>query len=460
MSTTLDKTTKIKWLVTIFVTIVVYLLPTNDVYTKQMSLFFTVTIFCLFLMACEFFSPIVVSVIMPMAWVAVGATTITNAMSGWTNSIIFMCAGAYFLANALDECGLLRRIALLILTKFGKNWTSLLFGIFFTGVVISIITFGLSYIIVPLLCVGVLKSMGVPLKSKASAMVCLAAMLGCCSSRTFTYSPATYSLITAQGQLLDPTFNIAPIDVFIQNWPMFFVSCLILWIIKKIWGSEVTIQSVEYFKTELTSMGRMTVSEKKAVIFLAIFFVLMLTSPVTGIDVNLLFAIAPWLLLFPGINVASDNCISNLNWQNLFFIAACMGIGSVASTLGIGTIVADIARPYMTSAGTAGFFGGVFLITFILNFFMTPIAIWALITAPLCDIALSINLAIKPCIYALVMCSEAIILPYEYVPYLIVYSFGMISMNDFIKISILRCILFMLGFAVVMIPFWTIIGIM
>lgn len=71
---TMSKATKIKWIVTIALTLAVYLIPTNDIYTKQISLFFTVTVFGLLLMAFEFFDPLVVSVVMPMGWVLFGVT--------------------------------------------------------------------------------------------------------------------------------------------------------------------------------------------------------------------------------------------------------------------------------------------------------------------------------------------------------------------------------------------------
>lgn len=35
----LDRATKIKWIITLIATVAVYLIPTNDVYTKQISLF-------------------------------------------------------------------------------------------------------------------------------------------------------------------------------------------------------------------------------------------------------------------------------------------------------------------------------------------------------------------------------------------------------------------------------------
>ncbi len=78
----LDRATKIKWIITLIATVAVYLIPTNDVYTKQISLFLTVTVFGLLLMAFEFFQPLVVSIVMPMAWVAVGVTDVAGAMSG------------------------------------------------------------------------------------------------------------------------------------------------------------------------------------------------------------------------------------------------------------------------------------------------------------------------------------------------------------------------------------------
>lgn len=119
----LDRATKIKWIITVLATVAVYFIPTNDVYTKQISLFLTVTVFGLLLMAFEFFQPLVVSIVMPMAWVAVGVTDVAGAMSGWTSSIIGMCVGAYFMANALEEAGVLRRIAIAILQSlFCRKW--------------------------------------------------------------------------------------------------------------------------------------------------------------------------------------------------------------------------------------------------------------------------------------------------------------------------------------------------
>lgn len=62
--------------------------------------------------------------------------------------------------------------------------------------------------------------------------------------------------------------------------------------------------------------------------------------------------------------------------------------------------------------------------------------------------------------YAVNAVSEAIIMPYEYVPYLIVYGFGMISMKEFIKWNIIRSAIFFVGFLTVLVGYWSIIGLL
>lgn len=63
-------------------------------------------------------------------------------------------------------------------------------------------------------------------------------------------------------------------------------------------------------------------------------------------------------------------------------------------------------------------------------------------------------------IYALMHSAEAIILPYEYVPYLCVYAYGMLSMKDFAKMSAVRCVLYFAGFMLVLLPYWMLIGLL
>ena len=102
--------------------------------------------------------------------------------------------------------------------------------------------------------------------------------------------------------------------------------------------------------------------------------------------------------------------------------------------------------------------GIVFAIVFVLNFLMTPAAIFALITEPILIMVTAMGYSPIPFTYAINACSEAIIFPYEYVPYLIVYSFGMIKMNDFIKYNIIRSAIVFGWILFIMVPYWSLIG--
>lgn len=456
----LDRATKIKWIITLIATVAVYLIPTNDVYTKQISLFLTVTVFGLLLMAFEFFQPLVVSIVMPMAWVAVGVTDVAGAMSGWTSSIIGMCVGAYFMANALEEAGVLKRIAIAILSKMANGWMVLLYGIFFSALVLTIITFGMAYIIMATLCIGMIKSLDIKLASRESALIGFSCLLGTCCTRSAIYNPTNFGMTVGQAQMVDPDFMVTPFQAMAHTGPMILICMLTLFVVSKIWKVDIKMKGTAYFKEELSKMGKMTIKEKKCVVFLVIFFILLISSSFLGFDPNLLFALAPWVLLLPGINVATEQSIYRLNWQSVFFIGACMAIGNVATQLGIGDIIAELAMPIMSETNVFVFFLMIFLITFVLNFFMTPLAIWSLMTVPMIHIGMAAGIDIYPVVYGLIISAEAIVLPYEFIPYLVVYAFGMMSMSDFIKFNAVRCVLYLIGLLVLMVPYWMLVGIL
>ena len=72
---------------------------------------------------------------------------------------------------------------------------------------------------------------------------------------------------------------------------------------------------------------------------------------------------------------------------------------------------------------------------------------------PLVAIAQGLGMDPLPLVYGLLLSTDLIFLPYEYVPYLIFFSFGMMSTNDFLKLSLVK-----IGVALVFI--WKLIGLL
>ncbi len=182
----LNKGQIVKWLITILLPAFVYIIPTNDQYTANMRLFLVSTVFFLLILAFEFFDTIVASILMPMTWVVLGVVPLATAMSPWLSTTMYMVLGALFLANSLNESGLLDRISFWIMSKTANSWFMTLTGLYLAGVVLTVMTFGQAYILMAALCLGLVKSLHLGI-GKASAGIGMACMLGTCTAKSFTY---------------------------------------------------------------------------------------------------------------------------------------------------------------------------------------------------------------------------------------------------------------------------------
>jgi len=202
----------------------------------------------------------------------------------------------------------------------------------------------------------------------------------------------------------------------------------------------------------------MTLDEKKILVMCAMLLVFLLTPQYHKIEAGWGFVIFPMLLYFPGFNVAVPDDIKKVNYGMAIFTAACMGIGTTAGALGLGKLVGGLAMPLLAGKGITFIFAAVFTMIFSLNFLMTPLAIMSAFTLPLTQIAM--NFGINPAaMYMFIqMAIDQIILPYEYVLYLIFFSFGLVKLSDFAKFQAAKTILAVIFFFVILLPFWRMIG--
>lgn len=170
----------------------------------------------------------------------------------------------------------------------------------------------------------------------------------------------------------------------------------------------------------------------------------------------------PYLAFLPFVKAADAETLKEVSFEMLFFAVACMAIGTVATSLGLSQMVSIFAGKMLGGESVSMFkiSAAVFAVVFILNFLMTPMAIWSLASAPIIGMALEMGLNPVPFVYMLISTAEAIIFPYEYVPYLILYGLGFMGMKDFIVLNVFRSGAFFIGFMVLLIPWWMLIGLL
>lgn len=460
-SVSMSKFDKIKWLITIIITAIILCVPSGGLYTIEMKKFLVITVFSLMIIAFEFFPPSVMVILLPVLYIIFGVAPVDVVMSPWISETMLLILGAFMLSAVLAQTGVLTRVAYYLMSFVNGSYTKLLIGVFFVGVVLTFATFGNGHLILAPLCAGLCVALNV-MKSKMAAGIAMACMIGTCTSHTFSYPVANYAVITGTSAgLADDTFaSMSLLSVVAHNFPMFFVALLTVFLIAKWYKPDQNLESADFCKQQLAKLGKIRPEEKKSGILLLITIAYTLLCPLIGLNMNWGFMLIPWLAFFPIIRCADKETLKYMNWEMVFFMSGCMAIGSVAASLGFSSILSNLLGVLFSSGSITMIFAILFLVIFLMNFLMTPMAIWALITAPVMQIAIDMGLNQLPFMYALLSCTEAIILPYEYAPYLIVYAFGMIKMGDFIKLNALRCILFFLGFIFVLIPYWKIIGLL
>ena len=170
--------------------------------------------------------------------------------------------------------------------------------------------------------------------------------------------------------------------------------------------------------------------------------------------------IVPLVAFFPGINLGTMETIKKVPFEMLFFVAACAAIGSVGMAIGLGTVVASALVPIVSSTGSNIFLIGVFIMGALANLLMTPIAMMAAFPAPLILATAHTGLNPQSIVFTMFLAGDMLFLPYESANYLIMYSFGAMTMKDFIVTSTVRSIFMLLFFAVILLPYWTLIGVL
>lgn len=449
-----------KWSFCIVLALACFLIPEGEIYTHQVKLFLMITVFSLALIAFELVPTFMIAVEMPALWLLFKVAPADVVLSPWVSTTFLMLPGALFMAASLEDCGILKRVACVLMCKVKGNYLSLMVGIMLVGVLLNIMTAGRAYLVLAPLVAGLCLSLN-GMGNKLGAGLALATMIGGCTSHAFTFQASAWGIIHKMGADFLTTTDITPASIMLHNWPLFVICLLIIFIGSKMFRPEHNLGNISYFEEQLAQMGSITRKEKINIVMLLCVLLYTFTVNIHKLDVNLGFAIIPFIVLIPGLDGADTDTLKKVNYSIVFFVAACMGIGTVASSLGLGTVIANLCETLLLG-NTSPFMimGLVFIIVFVLNFLMTPAAIFAMMTVPVLTLATNLGYSPIPFAYAINACSEAILLPYEYVPYLIVFSFGMISMKDFIKANIMRSIVFFTGFLVLLVPYWMIIGLL
>lgn len=445
------------WGVTLLCPLALLLLPQQGAFTWKIQEYLAVTLLAILCFAFGKVNQTMVSVLLPVLYIVLKIATPAQALAPYTQSTIWMLFGGFIMADILTDTGLLKRMALKCILLTGGSYKGLHWGIAFAGLVLSIIIPGKVPIFLAALTFGIIKAMDYSGK-EASGLMITAAVAAIVPNTSFIYNPNFFVMVTAGMKATGP-LQLTWMGYFLNNavclvWYMFLI-----WLSIKMFASKAAVNAKEYISQTYATLGKMTVNEKKGLLFVLLLLLLLLTPQYHGIAAPWCFVLVPCLMLFPGVEITNPNKImKNANYSFLFFVGGCMSIGTVAGAIGVGKIIQTLAMPVLAGKDALYVLIFAWALCVLLNFLMTPMAIYSALSLPLANIAVSLGINPLAMYFTMYQATDQILLAYEYALYMIFFGYNVIAARDFVKYFAVKMVLNLLFVIALLIPFWKFIG--
>lgn len=448
----------ISWIITLVLPIIILLIPTSESFTPQIRTFFAITLMGIAMFCFDEVDNAIAGILMMLLYIIANIAPSSTVFAAWTNDIPWYILATLLLVNILDNTTILKRIAYHCIIWTGGTYKGIIFGITITAMLSIIIVPGTwTSMAVAAITLSIIKSLELPV-GKASGGILMAACFGFHIASGFIYSPSGIQMFLDMSKSIEgispESLNTNFIDFFIQDFPLVLLPFIMAFLITKLMKPEQPINGKKYFQEQLHELGKMSANDKKVLAILLILLIYLLSNRWTGWNMLYGFLLAPIICYLPGIKVATVDHFRKINFNVIFFIVACLSIGTVAATCGAGQFIVNIIVPMLSNTGTYGFLAIVFIFGVLVNFLLTPMAAMSSIAPLLSGVALSIGVTPLATTYAFYLGLDQLLLPYEIGTYLIFFSMGYVTLKDFAKLSGVKMIVAAIFTFAVMIPWW------
>ena len=447
--------TLIMWICVIAAPIIVMLIPTQGVFTPQLRTFSAITLTAILLFAFNILPNFVVAVALPVSYMLLNVAEPNIAFAAWFSNIPWMFMGGFLLANVLERIGLLNRVAFWSIIKTGGTYSGILWGLAIAGIILNLIAPGKAYVPMAALSFGICKALNFE-KSREGAGIMMGGFFASWFPTFFLYNP-TFAIMPSLGKEVAPV-QITWLQYFINNIPFVLWLAVCIFMVIKLCKPKKQIDIKDYAIQEYSKLGKVSLEEKKSIIVVSLLFIFMFTSDLHGIDVGWGFALIPLLFFIPGINVGKPVDISKINFTMAIFTTACLSIGHVANSLGIGQIIANAVLPLLQGKSVFFVIGAVWLVCVVAKIFLTPLATYATLTVPLTQIALSLGISPLVIYYTMNLSTTEILFPYQWALVLIFMGYNLTSGKDFTRIWGTKMVLSFVFVLAIAVPYWMLIG--
>lgn len=260
---------------------------------------------------------------------------LTIALGGFSNTAFALVGGALFIAAAMMQTGLDKRIALFVLSKIGAKTNRVLMGVIIVGFVLSFFvpsTTARVSCMVPIV-MGIIIAFGVNTKSRFAAVMMIATAQADSLWNVGIKTAAAQNMIAVGFIKSQLGVDITWMDWFIAAAPFSFIMSIVLYYVlmklmppetEEIQGGSETVRRL------LTEMGPMTTAEKKLLTMSCTLLFLWATEKVLhDFDTSTTTIVAIALMLMPGIGVMNwKEAQAKINWGTIILFGVGISLGS------------------------------------------------------------------------------------------------------------------------------------
>ena len=466
----LSNAEKMKWGILVVLLAVLYFIPEGEVYTTAVKGFCLVTVAGIYLVAFEMMPAFIAATLIPVGYWILKVVPAGVAFGSWTQQFPWIILGAFMVAHIMQKTGVSKRLAYSLMLLAKGNFYVVIAMLIVAGVIMAMfVPAAIARVaIFGAIALSIRDAMGWQNDTKKTIILIMGVFFAASAASYLWYTGSNGNVIVA-GMLESAGYGVSWTEWALYNALPGLIAIavqmvVVIFFVNKFCkddGQSLDSASMNRFiKEEYTKLGKMNSSEKKATVMLVALFLLLLTNgKLHSWNPGQIFMAVALIAYLPGVRLLENSDTKQINFSVVFLITGFIAIGDAATSLGLGDIFVEKALPYLPHSiyklSAVSFF-----IAFFGNILMTPLAIGSAFTVPMANIATSLGINPTGLIMVFWNSCTATLFPYEVNADLLLFSYGLISMKNYIKVSVVRSVLIFIMLFVVYIPWFKIIGIM
>ena len=471
MSESIKMTTmqKVKWAILLIVLVALWMIPCGDVYTQQVKHFCMISVAGIYMMAFELVPAFVAALSIPTGYWLLSVAPAATVFSAWTQQVPWVLLGSLLVAQIMNKTGLSKRLAYSLMIVGKGNFYVVMAMLIVAGAIIA------AFVPAAVARAALFGSIALSLADameweadKKHAIILFSVVGLAATGCSYMLMTGTNSDLVVAGVLESAGYPISWAEWAFYNMIPGIIEIVAAFLLIALMfrnhdgkeSKKMDSQAIyAYIKEQYKTLGKPDAQEKKATVLFAVILILLLTSNYHSFNPGQIFMLLALMAFLPGIGLLEAGDAKKLNYSTLFLVAGCVAIGDVANSLALGDVFVDLVMPLLPDS-IMGLSAISFFICFFGNMLMTPVALGSTLTLPIIKIAE--YLGCNP--YGLTMIfwtsCGATVFPYEAASDLLIFSYGKISMKNWIKVGIVRSLVLFIGRFILYIPWFKLLGLL